>query len=115
MPDVSQACSNTSISVSGAPSASSYAPPAWAVEAAASAPRISPADAAPLLSIWTEARAACDAATGRFRKLDGRASDPVPRDPAIPGQLRARRDAALRLPPLPSGVRDPFGALAASA
>jgi hypothetical protein len=36
----------------------SYAPPAWAVEAAASRPRISPADAAPLIAIFREARTA---------------------------------------------------------
>lgn len=42
--------------------------PAWALEAAASAPRISPADAGPLVAIFAEARAACDAAAGRFRE-----------------------------------------------
>jgi hypothetical protein len=37
----------------GAPE--TYVPPAWAVEAAASAPRISPADAAPLIAIFRAA------------------------------------------------------------
>jgi hypothetical protein len=37
----------------GAPE--TYVPPAWAIEAAASAPRISPADAAPLIAIFRAA------------------------------------------------------------
>lgn len=55
------------------------------------------------------ARAACASATARHRAIEGK---PAERDPAIPGQLRARRDAANRMPPLPNGVRDPFGATA---
>lgn len=44
--------------------------PAWAVEAAASAPRISPADAGPLVAIFAEARKACAEATSRFRERE---------------------------------------------
>lgn len=53
--------------------------PAWAVEAAASAPRISPADAAPLLAMFAEARAACDAATVRFRERETAPAAAAPR------------------------------------
>jgi site-specific DNA recombinase len=90
--------------------ASVSACPEWAVEAAASAPRISPADAAPLIATFREVRERCQAATARHREremADVPAVDPV--------QLRRRRDAADRLPPLSNGVRDPFGALAATA
>lgn len=41
--------------MSGAEAGEGYVLPAWAVEAAASAPRISPADAAPLIAIFREA------------------------------------------------------------
>jgi hypothetical protein len=37
----------------GAPE--TYVPPAWAIEAAASAPRISPADISPLIAIFRAA------------------------------------------------------------
>lgn len=58
--------------------AQSYAPPAWAVEAAASAPRISPADAAPLVAIFRDARAACSTATARFRERETAIDVPRP-------------------------------------
>lgn len=86
--------------------------PDWAVESAASAPRISPADAAPLLAMFAEARAACDAATEQFRKLDGPRRTGAPVDHQA---LRRRREAALRLPPLDNGVRDPMDLIGRSA
>ena len=55
MPHVLQSRPDLSGRVSGAPSNENYVIPAWAVEAAASAPRISPADAAPLIAVFTEA------------------------------------------------------------
>lgn len=76
--------------------------PAWALEAAASAPRISPAAAGPLLAMFAEARAACDAATARFAEQEtGRA-------PVDHQALKRRREASLRLPPLADGNRDPM-------
>lgn len=76
--------------------------PQWARDAAASAPRISPADAGPLLAMFAEARAACDAATARFAEREaGRA-------PVDHQALKRRREASLRLPPLDDGTRDPM-------
>jgi hypothetical protein len=55
-----------------------YVAPAWAIEAAASAPRISPADAAPLIAIFRDARSACSAATVRFRERETAVKLPRP-------------------------------------
>lgn len=78
----------------------------WADAIVDAAPRISPADAQPLLAIFAEARKACDAATERFRELE------APRRPGASTvdhqALKRRREAALRLPPLDNGVRDPM-------
>jgi hypothetical protein len=75
---------------------------ALAAERVASAPRISPADAAPLLAMFAGARAACDAATARFA---GRETGRAPVDHQA---LKRRREASLRLPPLADGHRDPM-------
>lgn len=86
-----------------------YVVPAWAVEAAVSAPRISPADAAPLIAIFREARENCRAATARYRERE------TVRVPVDHEALARRREAALRLPPLETGVRDPLGAMLGAA
>jgi len=52
LPHASLAYPEASITIGDAASPSDYVPPAWAVEAAASAPRISPADAAPLIALF---------------------------------------------------------------
>jgi len=75
-----------------------YAPPAWAVEAAASAPRISPADAAPLIAIFADARAACAAATARHKERE-RGYDHARHE-----EFREGFRAVLALPPFAAAV-----------
>jgi hypothetical protein len=79
-----------------------YVPPAWAVEAAASAPHISPADAAPLITLFRTARENCAAATDEYRERE------TGRVPVDHQALARRRDAALRLPSLDDGRHDPM-------
>lgn len=57
--------------------AGSYSPPAWAVAAAASAPRISPADAAPLIDIFRQARAAEPASAASLDRILAVAKSPA--------------------------------------
>jgi hypothetical protein len=82
-----------------------YVPPAWALEAAASASRISPADAAPLITLFRAARENCAAAAARYSEREHLLAD---RSPVGHQALARRREAALRLPPLADGRRDPI-------
>lgn len=58
MPRVLQSCAHSSITVPDAGVNENYVIPAWAVEAAASAPPVPAADAGPLIAIFRAARAA---------------------------------------------------------